>query len=106
MSVQAGSSCFSSVQLAAQAVAAGEVGKVVPAGSVVYVVDAVADASGSITYTLTDMAGVAPSVVHVAAPSYPPCALLDASDATVIGWLVAGAWLATYAVMVLRKGFA
>jgi len=104
MSFQVGSVCYDTAAAATAAVAAGETGKVVPAGSVVYVVDAVASAAGSITYTFTDPAGIAASVVYTSTPTIPECGLLGTGDAVAMGWGVAGAWIAAYAILQMRKG--
>jgi hypothetical protein len=104
MALQVGSSCYASAVAAASAIASAETGKVVPAGSVVYVVDAAASSSGSITYTLTDTAGVQPAMVHELVPTIPECGLMDWSDGLALGWGVAAAWLLAYAVLAMRRG--
>ena len=103
MAYQVGLVCYGTPQEAASAVASGESGKLLEAGSVVYVVDAAAGSDGSITYTLTDTAGVQPEIVKVQTPTLPECALLQAGDGLVIGWLIATAWLVTFAVLSMRK---
>ncbi len=102
MSFQVGASCYGSETAALSAIAAGESGKVVPAGSVVYVVDAVPLGSSSITYTLTPIDG-SPAVSHVQAVTLSECGLLDWEDGLALGWGVAGAWLLTFAVLIMRK---
>lgn len=105
MSVQAGLVCYPDAATAAAAVASGRVGEVVPAGGVVYVVDAVADGAGVITYTLHDVLGVAVDVVSTYTPSFPACGLLDAGDGVALGWMVIAVWAAAYGVMLLRRGW-
>lgn len=82
--------------------AAREVGKVVEAGSVVYVVDAQVSAAGSITYTLNPVGG-GTAVVSSVAVELQPCGLLDWQDGLTLGWGIATAWIVTYAVLHLRK---
>lgn len=105
MSYQVGQACYSDFAVAAAAVASAESGTVVPAGSVVYVVDAAADALGSITYTFSDVSGGVTPMVYAQAPSLPECGLLTAADAGTMGWGVAAAWLCAWALLCLRKGF-
>lgn len=102
MAYQVGSLCYGSDIAATQAIASGEVGKVVEAGSVVYVVDAEATAAGSITYTLNPVGG-GTAVVSVHSVELQPCGLLDWEDALTIGWAIATAWIVTSAVLQLRK---
>lgn len=87
---------------ATQAIAAGEVGKVVEAGSVVYVVDASVTAAGSITYTLNPVGGGS-ALVSAQTVELQPCGLLEWEDALTLGWAVATVWIVTFAVLHLRK---
>lgn len=103
MSVQLGAACFDTVGAAAKAAAASVVGQVVPAGGVVYVVDAVGASDGSIAYTLAELGGSG-TVTHTASPSWPECQLMTAADAAVIGWGVLACWLGAWAILVLRRG--
>lgn len=103
MSYQVGPSCFPDAGTALSAIASLETGKVVPAGSVVYVVDAVPGV-GTVTYTLHDVAGIAADVVYTSTPTLQPCGLLDSADALALGWGVVAAWVAAYALLALRKG--
>jgi len=104
VSFQVGAACYESIEGAAAAVASAEIGRVVPAGSGVFVVDAVAGSGGSITYTLTDPASVVSPVVYVSSPSLPECGLLTAADGLALGWGVAAAWIGVFAVLALRRG--
>ena len=99
---QAGSTCYSSDAAAVAAIASAEVGKVVPAGSTVYVVDAAPASDASITYTLNPIGGGTP-IVSTVSIVVQPCQLLDWSDGLQLGWAVVGVWLATFAVLNLRK---
>ena len=99
---QVGSTCYSSDAAAVAAIASAEVGKVVPAGATVYVVDAAPASDASITYTLNPIGGGTPLVSTVAVVVQ-PCQMLDWSDGLALGWGVAGVWLATFAVLILRK---
>lgn len=102
MAYQVGSACYDTVDLARSALAAAEVGKVVPAGGTAYVVDASATASG-VRYSLSDALTGAAAIVYETVPSIPECSMLGASDALVMGWGVAAAWLCAYALLAMRK---
>lgn len=102
MGYQVGFSCYGSDLAATQAIAAGEVGKVVEAGSVVYVVDASVTVAGSITYTLNPLGG-GTALVSTHAVEIQPCGLIEWEDALTIGWAIATAWIVTFAVLQLRK---
>ena len=104
MAYQVGTACYPTLDGAASAVASSETGKVLSAGSVVYVVDAAAAPGGSITYTLTDPSGVHPAIVQSLAPTIPECALMDWSDGLTLGWGVAAVWLTAFALLAMRKG--
>lgn len=100
---QVGSVCYSSDAAAVSAIASAEVGKVVPAGSVVYVVDAVpATDSASIAYTLSPVGG-GTALTYTVGVTVQPCNLLDWSDGLALGWGVAGVWLSVFAVLLFRK---
>lgn len=105
MGLQVGSACYPDAATASRAMAASESGKVLPAGSSVYVVDAQADSLGAITYTLTDLTGtVSTALVSVSTPTHAPCALLETPDALALAWGVVAAWIGAYALLSLRKG--
>jgi hypothetical protein len=104
MSYQVGSACYPDEYTALGAIAAAESGKVVPAGSVVYVVSAQPNLGGFINYVLDDMAGVQPSIVFDTHPSLSECGLLGTADALAMGWGVLAAWLGAYALLQIRKG--
>jgi len=99
---QVGSTCYSSDAAAVAAIASAEVGKVVQAGATVYVVDASPASDASITYTLSPVDG-SPSISNTVAVTLQPCSLLDWSDGLALGWGVGGAWLLTFAVLIMRK---
>jgi len=103
MAFQVGAFCYGDAQAAAAASASSQVGAVVQHGGAAYVVNASAVAAGQITYSLAPIDGGAP--LTVASPySAQPCMLLDWQDGLVLGWGVAGVWLAVLAVMILRRG--
>jgi hypothetical protein len=99
---QVAGTCYGSDSAAVAAIASGEVGKVVSAGSVVYVVDAAPGAGNSITYTLKPVGGGTP-LVTTASVEIPPCMLLDWSDGLALGWAVAGVWISVALVLHLRE---
>jgi len=99
---QVAGTCYSSDDAALAVIASQEVGKVVSAGSSVYVVTAGAGAGRSITYTLTPIGGGTP-ITQVVPVDFPAgCNLLDWSDGTALGWAVALVWFAVAAVLHLR----
>lgn len=99
---QVGSTCYSSDSAAVSAIAAGETGRVVSAGSVVYVVDAVPASDSSITYTLNPIGG-GTAIVTVQPVTVQPCQQLDWEDGLAIAWGIAGAWIAAAVVMNLKQ---
>jgi hypothetical protein len=99
---QVGATCYGSLPAALEAIASGEVGKVVPAGSVVYVVDAAPSGASSIAYTLTPVGG-GTAITATVPVVVPDCSLLDWSDGLVVGWGIAGVWLLAFAILQLRK---
>lgn len=103
MAFQVGSSCYGDAVAAVQAMAAHQVGSVVVHGGSAHVVDAATTTASSITYSLQPLSGGAAVQASIQVTPQ-PCGLLDWSDGLVLGWGVAAAWLATAAVMMLRKG--
>lgn len=99
---QVGSTCYSSDAAAVAAVASAEVGKVVSVGSSVYVVDASPASGSSITYTLNPV-GPGTAIIKTVSVDIPSCQLMDWADGMLLGWLVAGVWLAVAAVMHIRE---
>ena len=104
MAFQLGGACFETVGAAAKAGAAAAVGQVLPAGGSAYVVNAVGASDGSISYTLHEL-GTSSTVAHTFTPTYPECQLLQAGDAVEMGWGVIAAWVAMWALLVLRRVF-
>lgn len=102
MSYQAGSACYGSAQNALSALASSQVGGVVVQGGAAYVVGVDAVASNSITYRLTPIAG-GQTLQNTVQLDPQPCGLLDWQDGLTLGWAVAAAWIATAAVMHLRR---
>lgn len=99
---QLGATCYASDADALAAMASAEGGKVVPAGSVVYAVEAVPSGASSIAYTLNPIGGGTP-VTSTVAVTIPPCTLLDWADGLTIAWGIAGAWIAAAVLLNLRK---
>lgn len=103
MSFQVDGVCYSTAYASVQAMAAREVGKIIQLGSSGYAVDVSAITDASITFSLTPLTGGASIVKSV--PVLPiECGLLDTSDALVISWAIASAWLATAALLYIRRG--
>ena len=101
-SFQVDGNCYSDIA-AVQAMAAREVGRVVVLGTQTYVIDVDAVSATTITYRLTDLASTS-SISKVVNVTPQPCGLLDTSDGLIIGWSIAAAWLATAAVLFIRRG--
>lgn len=102
MSYQVGSTCYGNAVDALSAVASSQVGGVVVHGGAAFVVGVDAVASSSITYRLTPIAG-GQAIQSIVQLQPQPCGLLQWQDGLTLGWLVAGAWIATAAVMHLRR---
>lgn len=98
---QAGSACYHTAAAANAATASAQSGAVVTSSGTARIVTVTAVDDSSITYTFHGIDGstVAQTVSHVPQP----CGLLTASDAVEVGWMIAGAWLAVYAVMFLAR---
>ena len=60
-------------------------------------------AENSITYKLQDLNSSA-FIVKTVSVTPVDCQLFDTADGLMIGWGIAAAWLATAAVLFLRKG--
>lgn len=102
MAFQVGATCYGEAEAAVAAIASAQVGTVVVHGGAAYVIDAGGITGASITYSLAPMSG-GTAITTVAPVSLQPCGLLDWDDGLVLGWAVAAAWIATAAVMALRK---
>lgn len=102
-SFQSGPFCYSSEVAAASASASAEIGSIVQAGAVSYVVDVVGVTASSITYKLQDVNSSA-FIVKESAYTPVPCGLLDTADGLIIGWGIAAVWLFTAGVLFLRRG--
>jgi hypothetical protein len=102
-SFQHGANCYGSALATAQAAASGQLGALVPVGSVMYSVDVLGVSEASITYKLTSLDSTS-SITKVVPFTPLPCGLLDTADGLLIGWGVATAWLVTAGVLFLRKG--
>lgn len=98
---QVGSACYASAAAANSATASAQSGVVVSQSGTVRIVTVSAVDDSSITYTFTGLDGSAVSQTVQHLPQ--PCGLLTAADGLQIGWLVAGSWLAVYAVMFIAR---
>lgn len=94
---QVGAACYSSATAANSATASANAGAVVTHGGTARIVTVTAVDDASITYTFTGLDGLTVAQTVQSIPQ--PCGLLTASDGLQIGWLIAGAWIATYAVL-------
>lgn len=99
---QVGSACYDTLLQAAQAQASTVVGSVVAHGSAAYVVGVSAVSDASITYSLTPFGGGAQLVLEVPNQAQ-PCGMLMGADGLQIGWMVAAAWIAAYAISFLKR---
>ena len=98
---QVGSACYDSAATANSAIASAQSGAVVSHSGTARIVTVSAVDGASITYTFTGLDGsvIVQTVQHVPQP----CGLLTASDGLQIAWLIAGAWIATFAVMFIAR---
>lgn len=103
MSYQVGSACYQTQADAAAAAASAQIGSFVQHAAAAYVVDATASDAISITYSLQPVDGGTP--LTIASPyTAQECRLLTADDGLVLGWLIAGIWLAAYGLLFLTRG--
>jgi len=94
---QVGPACYASALAANSATASAQSGAVVTHSGTVRIVTVSSVGDDTITYNFTGLDG---SVVAQTVQQIPqPCGLLTAADGLQIGWLIAGAWIATYAVL-------
>lgn len=102
MGYQVGGSCFGDAATAAAVSASSQAGAVVVVGSAAYGVEVSGVSGASISYALHPVGGG--SSLSLSVPfNAQPCGLLEWSDGLALGWAVAGVWLATFAVLMLRK---
>lgn len=102
MAFQVGSTCYGAATDAVSAIASSQVGAVVQHGGATYIVDATALTASSITYALRPVAGGSP-ITSTVSVTPQPCGLLQWSDGLAMGWGIAAAWIATAALMQLRR---
>lgn len=97
MAYQVGTLCYDTALQAAQASASVHLGNVLPMGSGLAVVNVSEVTASSITYDFSPVGGGASTVI-VSPYTAQPCNQLGTGDALTIGWLIAGTWLAVFAV--------
>jgi hypothetical protein len=97
VSYQVGSACYDTALMASQASASSQVGAVVVHGTTSYVVNASSSDGASITYALAPVSGGA-SLTVVSPYTAQPCNMLTHQDGLQLGWLVAGVWVAAWAI--------
>lgn len=102
MGWQVGSQCYASELGAARAAVSGEVGKVLSAGSVVYVVDVSEVTAASATFVLQPVGGGS-SVTQQIVLTPLPCELLDTADGALVGGLILVAWAGAFGVRYLAE---
>ncbi len=103
MSYQYNANCYSDQLSAARAIASDNVGRVVVIGTASYSMDVSSITESTITYNLQDLNSSA-FIAKTVSISPVDCQLFDTADGLMIGWGIAAAWLATAAVLFLRKG--
>lgn len=99
---QVGEACYGTALQAAQAVASAQLGAVVNHGGSAYVVDLLSVTEASITYGLRPVGGGAPLQL-VSDFVAQPCNLLGVEDGLSMGWMVAGVWVAVYAIVFIAR---
>lgn len=103
MAYQVGPFCYGSAAAANTAAASSMVGSIVHQGGSAFVVAVDSVTDSTVTYRFDPVAGG--SSFTLAAPASPlACGLLDWQDGLTLGWSIAAVWIATAAVMFLRKG--
>lgn len=97
---QVGITCYASKLLANNAIASGELGRIVTMGGNPYLVNVSGVSETAIEYTFNPVSGG--SAITQAVLSDPiPCGLLSIPDATPIVWAVVAGWVAIYCVKLL-----
>lgn len=104
---QVGEVCYPTALEATQAVAARGSGNFVLLGSKGYIAEANTVTAGSIVWKFLDPTALAPGNVinRTYTVNLQPCNMLQSSDALELGWMVAGVWVATYAVLFMARAF-
>jgi TRAP-type C4-dicarboxylate transport system permease large subunit len=102
MTYQVGSACYPTATAAAQVSASAEIGKLVPNGSITYVVDATSADENSITYILAPVGG-GTAITVVAPYTAQPCNMLELTDGLEMGWAIGAAWLGAFALLFLTR---
>ena len=100
---QVENTCYPSELSANQAIAAGEIGKVVQIGTASYVVNSSTQTATSITYVLQNVSSTA-TVTKTATITPIPCQALTAVDAGQMSWMVVAAWVGVYALLFITRG--
>lgn len=99
---QVGSACYSTQLQAAQVSASSQLGSLVSHGGLSYVVDLANATGNTLTYSLNPIGGGTP-ISSTVSYTAQPCALLQIEDGLTIGWMIAAAWIAAYALIFLAK---
>jgi len=102
MAFQVGTACYDTAEAANAAAASALVGANLEHGGSVVVVDVAGVTATTITYSYTPLGGTASTQTFAATPQ--PCVLMGAEDAVVMGWGIAAAVLAVYALMFVTRG--
>lgn len=99
---QVGDTCYPSELAANQAIAASQIGKITPVGTASYVVNSSSQTATEITYVLKNVSSTA-TITKTTTITPIPCQALTAVDANIIGWSIAAAWIAVYALLFLTR---
>lgn len=97
---QVGATCYQTASAANAAAASAQSGSVVLIGGQSYVLSVSGVTDSTISYDYSP-AGGGPVLSHSVVVNPQPCGLLGVDDAYALGWLVAGCWLAVYAITFL-----
>lgn len=103
MSYQYNANCYPDQLSANRAIASDNVGRVVVIGTASYSMDVESITSNSIRYKLQDLNSSA-FISKTVSVNPIECQLFDTADGLMIGWGIAAAWIATAAVIYIRKG--
>lgn len=94
---QHNATCYPLASTVNQLIGAGQAGSVVVIGGQSYVLAVSGVTDTSITYDYAPASGGA-HVFQTVQISPPACQLVTAADALQVAWLIAGVWLAVYAI--------
>lgn len=94
--------CYKLASTVNQLIGAEQAGTVVMISSKSYIISLASFSDNSITYRYSPTSGGA-AITQVVDNHPPGCQLLTSADALQIAWLIAGAWIAVYAITFITR---